>query len=189
LRKEYPPSSIRTPPGAVAHREGPDGPQAGAERRRQTVDGALRDRVVAECRQEEQEAVMGVGSGPAGTGVVRGGDQFRPGQAGTREVAVVPCDQIGLVPVRVLHEVVDALLALDGAVDDVESVTCGKPEGEGRPVAAPPQPPLEAPMVGPRVVRAPHQPARVALSAGVEVPCQNNLWSRSSERRAKGPSW
>jgi len=69
-----------------------------------------------------------------------------------------------------VHEVVDAGLVLDGAVDDVEPVARGEGDGEGGPVAALPQLSIEVAMVSSGVLGVLKQPARVALSAGVEVP-------------------
>jgi hypothetical protein len=161
-------------PNAKGGGEWPRGPHphAGAQGRRQTVDGPLRDRVVAECRQKEQEVGMGVGSGPAGSCAVRGRDQFRPGQAGPHEVPVVPCDQIGLVPVRVMDEVFDALLSGRVKAGQRRAPTAAAGSSDGRPTGDP----------GPTAAR-PRRPER--RRRGVRARTASGRAARGGGRRGR----
>ncbi len=63
------------------------------------------------------------------------GQQVRPGQAGSHEVAVVHGEGLRRRPRRVVEQVVDPALPLDVAVDDVEGVPGAQGHVEHRPGA------------------------------------------------------
>lgn len=103
-------------------RVGRVGSNAGSQSSRQAILRIVRWGVVAEGRQQEQQAGVGVCGSAAGQGIARRRDQLRPGQAGAQEVAFLRGEELDPIPVGVVQEIVDALVLLERAVDDMEAV-------------------------------------------------------------------
>ncbi|MCX5008301.1 hypothetical protein OHB05_37660 [Streptomyces sp. NBC_00638] len=128
---------------------------AGAERIRQAARSVVGNFGVPECRQQEQQAGVGIGGAAARQRIVCGCHELGPGQARSHEVPVVPGEKLGLCPVGVVEEVVGAGVVRESAVDDVKTMLNGEWNSERRPLGPLPQSPLE--VAGRVVVRAKQQ--------------------------------
>ncbi|MFD7631773.1 hypothetical protein ACFV7Q_38195 [Streptomyces sp. NPDC059851] len=115
----------------------------GAESCHQAVLCVVRDAVVSERGQQQQESAVWIGCAATGQPVVGGRKQLGPGQGRTHKVPVVLGQQQCPLPAGVMQEIVDTRVVLPRAVDDVDEVPGGQRDGEDGPLRPLPQLPME----------------------------------------------